>query len=75
MIKALMEAGIFQLLAKDLQITARLRMDHPESSLLDLALLHDPPITKSGVNHRLRKIAESYEKMRKNQEKNEGDGE
>ncbi len=62
MIKALMSAGVFELLSEELQITATIRLEHPESSLMELAQLHDPPITKSGVNHRLKKIAEQYEK-------------
>ncbi|MBQ8216126.1 MAG: DNA-binding protein WhiA [Clostridia bacterium] len=68
MIRALKEAGIFELMGKELQITAQLREEHPESSLIELAELHDPPITKSGVNHRLKKIAEHYEKLKKEPE-------
>lgn len=63
MIKALKESGMYDLLAKELQVTAELRLEYPETSLADLAELHDPPITKSGVNHRLKKIAEQYEKL------------
>jgi DNA-binding protein WhiA len=63
MIKALRDAGVYDLLAKELQITAELRETYPETSLQDLAALHEPPITKSGVNHRLKKIAEQYERL------------
>ena len=37
---------------------ALLRRDNPELSLRDLGLLLDPPISRSGVNHRLMKIIE-----------------
>ena len=36
--------------------TAKLRLANPEVSLEELGRLCDPPIGKSGVNHRLRKL-------------------
>ena len=39
-----------------LQDTAMLRMRHPDASLGELAEAHVPPITKSGLNHRLQKL-------------------
>lgn len=50
-------------LPPDLQVTAQLRLDHPEASLSELAALHDPPITKSGVRNRMEKILAFHEKM------------
>lgn len=38
--------------------TAKLRLAHPEMSLEELGRLFDPPIGKSGVNHRLRRLEE-----------------
>ncbi|NLZ93652.1 MAG: DNA-binding protein WhiA [Firmicutes bacterium] len=35
---------------------ARLRLQHPEASLQELGSLLDPPLGKSGVNHRMRKL-------------------
>ena len=49
-------------LPERLRETARLRLEYPELSLSELAVLFDPPMTKSGLNHRLRdlkKLAES----------------
>lgn len=43
-------------LPPELQETARLRLQHPEASLSELAALHEPPITKSGLTHRLGRI-------------------
>ena len=43
-------------LPRDLAEIALLRVANPEASLSDLALLSDPPVTKSCINHRLRKL-------------------
>ena len=43
-------------LPPELQETARIRMEHPELSLSELGEWLTPPLGKSGVNHRLRKI-------------------
>ncbi len=50
--------GRFNDLPQDLKLTAELRLENPFSSLDELASLHDLPISKSGVNHRLKKIIE-----------------
>lgn len=39
-----------------LQDTAMLRLRYPDASLGELAEAHVPPITKSGLNHRLQKL-------------------
>ena len=49
------EVGL-ESLPMDLQEVAFLRIANPEASLSDLAMLSDPPISKSGINHRLRKL-------------------
>ncbi|MFV0556581.1 MAG: DNA-binding protein WhiA [Lactovum sp.] len=36
---------------------ARLRLEYPEATLTELGQLHEPPLSKSAVNHRLRKIS------------------
>lgn len=43
-------------LPEELQEVARLRLDNPDLSLRDLGALLDPPLTRSGVNHRLQRI-------------------
>jgi DNA-binding protein WhiA len=45
-------------LPEKLRETARLRLENPELSLTELAELFDPPVTKSGLNHRFRRLAE-----------------
>ena len=41
-----------------LRETAELRLAHPELTLSQLSVLFQPPITKSALNHRLRKLME-----------------
>ena len=48
-------------LSEELRQTAELRMENPSASLSELALLHIPPITKSGLNRRLTKLMEAAE--------------
>ena len=38
--------------------TALMRIANPEASLADLSLLSDPPVTKSCLSHRLKKLSE-----------------
>ena len=47
--------GLYEL-PEPLQEAAMLRITNPEASLADLARLSDPPVTKSCLNHRLKKI-------------------
>ncbi len=53
---ALQAAGYFSELAGELQKTAMLRIENPYASLAELAELHEPPLSKSAINHRLRKL-------------------
>lgn len=55
-ISALKESGKLQTLPANLRETAELRLRHSQLSLKELGEAHEPPITKSGVNHRLSKI-------------------
>ncbi|MBE6585562.1 MAG: DNA-binding protein WhiA [Ruminococcaceae bacterium] len=58
------ENHLLDSLPDDLQATAKLRIGHPEVSLRELAELHNPTITKSGLNHRLEKIMAIYENIK-----------
>ena len=55
-IERLMSAVGEQSLPPALLQTAKLRLLYPEVSLEELGRLCDPPVGKSGVNHRLRKL-------------------
>lgn len=50
-------------LPENLQEMARVRLEYPDASLLELGELCEPAVGKSGVNHRLRKLCELAEKM------------
>lgn len=51
-------------LPEKLRATASLRMEYPELSLDELAGLLEPPVSKSGLNHRLNRIDQIAEKLR-----------
>ena len=55
-IRALQEAGLLEQLPDKLQLTAALRLENPELTLSELAEEFDPPVSKSCLNHRLRKL-------------------
>ncbi len=57
-IQNLRQSPIWLSLPEKLRITAELRLEHPEASLKELGELHQPPLSKSAVNHRLRLIRE-----------------
>ena len=56
-------AGL-SILDNNLAQVATLRLDNPLLSLEDIGKMLTPPISKSGVNHRLKKIAEIAERYR-----------
>ena len=58
-IELLIESGKLANMAESLRQTAELRLKNPLASLGELASLHQPPITKSGVVHRLRKLSDA----------------
>ena len=62
-IELLMQSGRFEALPPDIQQTARLRLEHRDVSLAELAAIHTPTISKSGLNHRLTKISEEARKI------------
>ncbi|MBR5336779.1 MAG: DNA-binding protein WhiA [Lachnospiraceae bacterium] len=51
-------------LPEGLEQVARLRLENPELPLKELGELLNPPVGKSGVNHRLRKISEIADGLR-----------
>ena len=57
-IHRLREQGRLETLPDKLKQTALLRLDNPDAKLSELAQLVQPPITKSAMNHRMRKLME-----------------
>ncbi|MBE6725562.1 MAG: DNA-binding protein WhiA [Ruminococcaceae bacterium] len=61
--ESLKRAGRYDLLPEDVRITGELRIANEQLNLEELGKLHDPPITKSGVKHRLEKILRAAEEL------------
>lgn len=55
-IKRIKESMGFEKLSRGLREIAELRLEYAEASLKELGEMLDPPVSKSGVNHRLRKL-------------------
>lgn len=53
-------------LPENLEEIANLRLENPDTSLIELGKMLKVPIGKSGVNHRLKKLQEIAEELRKN---------
>lgn len=58
------EIGLARL-PKNLRDIAELRLNYPDESLKELGEMLDPPVGKSGVNHRLRKIEKIADELRR----------
>jgi DNA-binding protein WhiA len=55
-IKALITIGEFNRLPQEIRECARLRLDNPEFSLTEIGQACDPPVSKSAVARRLKKL-------------------
>lgn len=54
----------FQNLPENLREMAEIRLEYPDAPLKELGSYLTPPVGKSGVNHRLRKISELADRIR-----------
>ncbi len=63
-IRRLEEAGALSTLPARLREAAQLRVDNPELTLSELAGMCDPPVSKSALNHRLRRLVEHAEQVK-----------
>jgi DNA-binding protein WhiA len=50
-------------LTPTLKEMAQVRLENPDSSLVELAEMFNPPLSKSGVNHRLKRIVKIAEEL------------
>ena len=57
----------FENIPKGLVEAALARLEHPEVTLKELGESLNPPVGKSGINHRLRKLSEMADKVRQEQ--------
>ncbi len=62
-IQFLTERGELNLLPAELKQVALLRMENPMATLAQLGAMAEPPLSKSGFNHRLQKIIEIRNKI------------
>ena len=58
----------FSQLSEGLEEMAVLRLKHQDATLKELGEMLTPPVGKSGVNHRLRKLSRIAEELRENKE-------
>lgn len=58
----------FGKLAPGLEDMALMRLEQPEATLKELGAMLDPPVGKSGVNHRLRKLSAIADSLRESRE-------
>lgn len=65
-IRYIMENVGLDSLNEGLAEIARIRLEYPEDSLKELGERLSPPVGKSGVNHRLRKLSQIAEEIRDN---------
>ena len=63
-IDALEAAGELDKLPIELRETAQLRRLYPDMPLSELGARHAPPISKSGINHRIKKLLDAAEKLK-----------
>ena len=64
-IKLIQDLKKFDELSEELKQIANLRLEYPEASLKELGEYLEPPLGKSGVNHRLKKIHEFAEELKR----------
>lgn len=57
------EAGLFSSMPDNLKELAQLRLENEDASLKELGEMLEPPLGKSGVNHRLKKIEKIAEEI------------
>ena len=61
-IRFLLKSNLFEKLSPVLKQTAEARLENPEVTIEELAQLVNPPVAKSGMNHRLRRLCEIAQK-------------
>lgn len=57
-INTLKRRGVLETLPEKLRNTAQMRVENPEATLAELAEMCQPPVSKSAINHRMRKLVE-----------------
>ena len=63
-IRTLQDAGMLETLPEPLRLAAAARLADPAATLGELAASMQPPVSKSGLSHRMKKLTELAEKLR-----------
>lgn len=63
MMRRIRKAGLENTLDEKLREAMRLRMEYPDETLAELAARTEPPVSKSGLNHRLNKLVAMAEQL------------
>ncbi len=71
-IRFLMTTKEYKTLSDNMRQMAEMRIQYPEVSLSDLGEMFDPPLGKSGVNHRLRRLCEMAKRLKEENYDKEG---
>ena len=64
-VRVLRENQCFETLSEELKQVARLREEYPEYSLAELGQLLDPPLSRAGVCHRMKKLTTMAQEIQK----------
>ena len=64
-IKLIQKLNKFDELPEELRVLAGLRLEYPDATLKELGEYLDPPLGKSGVNHRIKRIHEIAEELKR----------
>lgn len=64
-IKLIQKLKKFDELPEELRVIASLRIEYPEATLKELGEYLEPPLGKSGVNHRMKRIHEIAEELKR----------
>ncbi len=67
-IRKLQEAGALDALPEQLREAAKARLEDPSATLGELAASMQPPVSKSGLSHRMKKLLEAAERLQKAEE-------
>lgn len=64
----LIENGVYDTLDEPSKFFLNLRIENPDASLRELGQMYNPPISRSAVNYKIKKLMELYEKSDKKTE-------
>ena len=62
-VKLIIKKGKFDSLPDELKHTAKLRLKHIELSIREIGEISNPPVSKSGINHRMKKIIDAAKEI------------